>query len=937
MALNPPSKRTAAAAAAAGSRNNNSTITSSRNGNNNTTNNNSKSNNGFSAAAARKRAKTFDARTLAVQTSDAALSVTGELDVAAYVEAREFEIRSLEAGMQRSRAALTSRAFQKVPRALRRRTASHNVKRVPRRLRARARREMLEDNTPTVNSRTRKPTEQMRIRLETARRLQGLNQRTKAKRVQRRAQRAAELKQQLEAAAANTGGAAATHAFEIAPRVPKIKKNRLSRPAPPEARFRKRQRCKTWLPTHMFHAKRAKMTTSLDPLWRFAVPLSPTEKSYRPTHRARGTRGCVAWDLSYMATLQLEGAGAAVEAVLRGLGVDGDAGQGAWGVKGKKWREGKRGLRAWVFEAAAPPGEGESRRPIAEVMLVWCAAGAAGGEDRDVEMLDVDAAAAAGKQKKQLQQQRKKLWIRVHPSAFLQLWNEVLVISKQQNPPVMVEDLRFEIGSIEITGPGSMEALIASLKPVVADGKPFTQNSPEATWSSLLGVSNAASLPREALLAFSVSDPRLSHPPKTLKPPTSESDMQDLAVLLSDWHPDRTQTAPALFDRRARLAAARQMPSQKAINRRRSAAGPGEIPPAKETDPQIPVIVLACRSPAQSKDNNAPGSWTILLPWKCVLPVWYSLMYYPLSSGGIPRFGGLKEQQQLAFESGEPWFPGDYPGTRAGWEWGLREREEARKAWERRPKGRRVEFDSLDLRNGQKGEIGRGWACDWERLVHGPAKAAEDAQKTDKEADITRRDAAAAAADATTSLPPLNIHQLSSSQASRALSDRSVSVDNATLATVRISLVSRGTPTPRARIYRLPTNDPDLRQRWVSLASKETDQSKQSRANTTATDKPPSKEDAQQRLAASLIAPCADTVDDRQTHLPLPSEDDLIGFVTTGNYNLAEGKGTGIGSIQIIKVRKATTSKDKAKAKKNLCIVRSAGELVGRLGYWELV
>ena len=136
---------------------------------------------------------------------------------------------------------------------------------------------MLEDNTPTVNSRTRKPTEQMRIRLETARRLQGLNRRTKAKRVQRRAQRAAELKQQLEAAAAaaNTGGAATTHAFEIAPRVPKIKKNQLSRPAPPEARFRKRQRCKTWLPTHMFHAKRAKMTTSLDPLWRFAVPLSP--------------------------------------------------------------------------------------------------------------------------------------------------------------------------------------------------------------------------------------------------------------------------------------------------------------------------------------------------------------------------------------------------------------------------------------------------------------------------------------------------------------------------------------------------------------------------------------------------------------------------------------------------------------------------------------
>lgn len=91
---------------------------------------------------ARKRAKNFDARTLAVQSTDAALSATGELDAAAYAAARAFEIQALEDGMQRSKNALTTRAFQKVPRSLRRRTASHNVKRVPRRLRTRARREV---------------------------------------------------------------------------------------------------------------------------------------------------------------------------------------------------------------------------------------------------------------------------------------------------------------------------------------------------------------------------------------------------------------------------------------------------------------------------------------------------------------------------------------------------------------------------------------------------------------------------------------------------------------------------------------------------------------------------------------------------------------------------------------------------------------------------
>ena len=92
--------------------------------------------------ASLRRAKTFDARTLAVQSTDAALSVTGELDVAAYASARAFEIQALENGIQRSKNSLTSRAFQKVPRPLRRRTASHNVKRVPRRLRTRAKREV---------------------------------------------------------------------------------------------------------------------------------------------------------------------------------------------------------------------------------------------------------------------------------------------------------------------------------------------------------------------------------------------------------------------------------------------------------------------------------------------------------------------------------------------------------------------------------------------------------------------------------------------------------------------------------------------------------------------------------------------------------------------------------------------------------------------------
>ncbi|KAL4781592.1 ribonucleases P/MRP protein subunit POP1-domain-containing protein [Aspergillus varians] len=868
---------------------------------------------GQNSAAARKRAKTIDARSLAAQSSDAALSATGELDAAAYLKAREFEIRSLESGIQRSKAALTSRAFQQVPRSLRRRTASHNVKRVPGRLRARAKREMIEDNTPTVTARRRKPTEAMRIRLETARRLQNLNSKSKAKRAALKGKQEKDDEKALEEAG--------SHPFSIAPRVPKIKKNMLSRPSPPDSKYKKRQRTKTWLPTHMFHAKRARMATSRDSLWRFAVPLSPTEKSYRPTHRASGARGAVAWDMSYISTIQLEGMETALEGVLRAVGVVGDD---VWGARGNKWRAGARGLRAWVFES-----EGQ-RRPIAPVTLIRCAQRAA----EDTEMVDADGD-TNGKRKSE-QKDKTKIFIRVHPSAFLRLWNELLGISKKQNPPVMVEDLRFEIGSIEITGPGSTEALIAALRPLK---KEIPAGSPDATWDALLGVTNPSSLPQNAVLSFSVSDPRLQFPPQKLKPSFSEQKMQELAVLLSTWPFDKSPAPPALFDRPARLAAIHDMPSQKAINRRRTESELGKYPPPQASDPQIPVIVLATRPSSQQKNSNSLGSWTVLLPWKCVPPVWYSLMYYPLSSGGNPRFGGLKEQQQLAFEAGEPWFPGDFPGTRAGWEWGLREREAAKKEWERRPKGRRVEFDSLDLRNGQKGEVGRGWACDWERLVRsGNDVSVEEKDTTTEKEQVSTTDKTLTEVQKDTTEPPLKIHQLSYSQANLVVNNPSAEVGESALATVKLTLHSRGHPVPRARIYRLPSNNAELRQKWVSLASKNPLSEAPSQNLRPGARSTTNKEDvnaARQRLAESLLS-TADS-SSQQDHLPVPLEEDLIGFITTGNYNLSEGKGTGIGSILVSKVRDSAKGTKRKSRERNMCIVRNAGETVGRLAFWELV
>ena len=99
-------------------------------------------NHSASSSSAQKRIKRHDARAIPVQRPQPALSAAGELNIASFVKAREFELNAIDRSIAKARTALSTRAFQQVPRNMRRRTASHNAKKVPRRLRPRAMREV---------------------------------------------------------------------------------------------------------------------------------------------------------------------------------------------------------------------------------------------------------------------------------------------------------------------------------------------------------------------------------------------------------------------------------------------------------------------------------------------------------------------------------------------------------------------------------------------------------------------------------------------------------------------------------------------------------------------------------------------------------------------------------------------------------------------------
>ncbi|KAI8588924.1 NUC188 domain-containing protein [Geranomyces variabilis] len=77
----------------------------------------------------------------------ATISMLQALSVVEFAEARAFEIRAMEKALENStEKSGVSRVFQTVPRHMRRRAASHNIKRLPKRLHARAQTQM--DNDP---------------------------------------------------------------------------------------------------------------------------------------------------------------------------------------------------------------------------------------------------------------------------------------------------------------------------------------------------------------------------------------------------------------------------------------------------------------------------------------------------------------------------------------------------------------------------------------------------------------------------------------------------------------------------------------------------------------------------------------------------------------------------------------------------------------------
>ncbi|KAK9479404.1 ribonucleases P/MRP protein subunit POP1-domain-containing protein [Lipomyces japonicus] len=739
-----------------------------------------------------KRLKTLDARTILTDTADACVR-DGKLDVTAFVQSRKAEIQNITAAMRRSKTIQKQQTFQAVPRSLRRRAASHHVRFLPPRYRKQGEKDIRDAAAVAAasnggDSSIRK--KKKKFRLNTTRlRLR----RSTALRLRRIALSTAAGRRNVNNKRRRRGNPVGFNEFADPPAIG----NGAAR-----GKFQRRQRDKTWLPTHLWHAKRAHMTTR----WGFAIPSHPNDKVFRPTHRhssqAAVGGNAVGFDTSYEATM-------IVFALAKDLAYRINLlTRGAFGIV-PGFLPGNSLFEGFVFD---------DRGLIGTAMICT--------SDGLEERLSLKLPSG---------DECMKLILRVHPSIFVRTWNAIQsfpALNEKSVDQFIIIDCRYTIGSIDLIGPRALSVLALNLR-CNFERKGFKSpydlehaSSLHNIATGLASVGNPIALVPGSNAQLTFLDPRTVHVWNIFV-------VDDLQVSVEHWK--------RAFLRRKLRERNRRVKDGNTYHQ------PGEVEYTFEDDVRIPGLLMR-------RDN---GGITLLLPWQ-----WVKIFYDALIGPGKAIFGGLEQYHQIMTERMLPYFPDDFPGTDEGDAEEQRKAAERQAKWEAKPKGKRASYESLYLHNGDvKGEVGNPFACDWQVLF----KHDNDGDGEHQQQHLPRW----------TLVPHYTLA-------------RSADYYNG-LVQVKVIMISRGVPAPRSRVYAIPA---DMQKQWQPRQSKR---------------------------KREAIVPGSDD------YPSCPSRQHLIGFVTSGMFNLTEGRGAGVGAVVATKIKQDA-----------YVVVRNVGETVAYLAIMKV-
>ncbi|KAG9308789.1 hypothetical protein JVU11DRAFT_11414 [Chiua virens] len=870
---------------------------------------------GGTTARERKKLKMADARTISVQAAptgnastmnnqanavgsssagpgpsktvvqfDSMQGLPASIDVERFTEARAYEIDAMQKAIKTARhvtndtqlrfsevlcsESSTHRAWQTLPRHLRRRAASHDVRRVPVRLRDKARSEM------------------------------------------------------------------DPHKRRLLGRPKRGKGNQITK----TESFLKRQRDKSWLETHIWHAKRAKMQT----MWGYRLAVTPNEKAFRPSHRA-SMHGSILHDASYYATIELKGSQFLLRAAFERC-CDPQVSEM------KRYMTGGRAYETHMYKHASYPFD-----LLGPVTIIWQPLSPEDNFSQPQEALtQPERVKGKGKGKGKGKEKQTEnpssetkngsrvIWVRCHPAIFEDIFETlrasasyVLEQSKKIDPEIYAEieiaDLRGCINAFEIMGPKSSQIIKGAFSLAGSDDRKDVKKF----WNALGDLQTSGGLSRGTVIGFKIHDPRLKFPPKNAKPHYEDFTTPSAQSSPVFTYPSALIAQSEIWDEETRGSLKKPKYKKKDIDERRSKnLVPGTPLAPLRQDDRIPVLLVqrsvepspvSSSYTTQSDSTQGIHGWTLLFPAGWAMAFLSSLLYTGT------RFAGQRERTKQFFEAGVCGFPNDYPLIDAYEVVSNDRAEKERACWERTPPAKKPNYEKLGTRS--------PWRADWGvvlGLKNPPATQISSSQgQGEEELLTTQRENpshpnAMQEDDASSSVRPwllrgprvstilsntfitpvqflCEINQLRSKNHMEQL-EATLSADDlmrSALVMVRAKMVRRGAPTDLANIYKM--DDPEAR-KWIKTFEKGSQ-------GATGLSEPNEIELAEIR----------------------PPQSDIIGYVTTGDVSLARGEGFAIGSIPVMQCLALRKQALRLSQPSVLVKIRNRDGTTCRVAYLELL
>ncbi|XP_034371821.1 ribonucleases P/MRP protein subunit POP1 [Arvicanthis niloticus] len=310
---------------------------------------------------------------------------------------------------------------------------------------------------------------------------------------------------------------------------------------------------------------------------------------------------------------------------------------------------------------------------------------------------------------------------------------------------IVVSDLTMEMNRFRLIGPLSHCILTSALRAApVHTGEEDAEETPHHWWTDtcrssdglslhqrqeavfqlLGGISSPAELPPGTILGLTVRDPRVNLPPqraRALPDPERYQENEKVRQLLLEGVPVECAHS-FIWNQEICRSVTENKTLDQDLNRMRSELlVPGSQLDLGARESKIPILLIQQPGKVTGEDRLGWGSgWDVLLPKGWGMAFWIPFIYQGA------RVGGLKEATMHSQYRRSPNIPGDFPDCHAGVLFAEEQAKDLLEKYKRRPPAKRPNYVKL-------GTLAP-FCCPWEQLTQdweSRVQAQETAQETD--------------------------------------------------------------------------------------------------------------------------------------------------------------------------------------------------------------